>query len=456
MVRLRRKLHIYGMLRGYRSGPAARFHMPGHKGSRGVLFAGAPLDITELPFSGCLEDGSGVVGRAQEDIAALLGAAFAEILTDGSSVGVYGMLYAARCAGVRAVVLPRNAHKSAYNACAVLGIRPIALANPARGGVFLPPTAAQAEAALAAAGEGCALFATSPDYFGTCADLPALRKLCDERGALLLVDGAHGAFMRFDPAASDKYAGRFADLWVDGSHKTMPTLTQGALLCGRDRRLYGAVREALDRFRTTSPSYPVMASVEYGVKFMAERGAACCARVRADLAAAREILLNAGIACFPSDTLVLAPDLGTAGLYPHEMAAALRMQGIYAELETDRHLLFYNSPLTPRGALPRLAKRMAKLEERLPRSAALPAGPVACTERAVEYAEALRAPFEYVPFAESAGRICARNAGVTPPCYPVALAGERISEGAARALAEAAHTFGTEGGKIAVLRTEQA
>ena len=455
MIGLRSKLHIYGALRGYRAGPAARFHMPGHKGRR-LPCARAPFDITELPFSGCLEDASGVIGRAQEDVAQLLGAAFAEILTDGSTAGVYGMIYAAGRAGARKVILPRNAHKSAYNACAVLGIEPVALANPAQGGAFLPPTAAQFAAALDAEGEGCAVLVTSPDYFGVCADLPALRKLCDEKGALLLADGAHGAFMRFDTAAAGKYAGRFADLWVDGSHKTMPTLTQGALLCGRDRRLHGHVREALDRFRTTSPSYPIMASVEYGVKFMAERGAALCARVRADLAKAREILLNAGIACLPSDTLVLAPDLGTAGLYPHEMAAALRAQGIWAELETDRHIVFYNSPLTPRGALARLAKRMAKLEERLPRSAALPAGPAACTERAASYLEALHAPCEWVPFAEAVGRVCARSAGVTPPCYPVALAGERIGEEAARALEGAAHTFGTEGGKIAVLCTEQA
>ena len=113
MIRLRRKLHIYGALRAYRSGPSARFHMPGHKGSCRALSAGARCDITELPFSGCLEDGSGVIGRAQEDIAELLGAAFAEILTDGSSVGVWAMLYAARAAGAREVILPRNAHKSA-------------------------------------------------------------------------------------------------------------------------------------------------------------------------------------------------------------------------------------------------------------------------------------------------------------------------------------------------------
>ena len=108
MIGLRSKLHIYGALRGYRAGPAARFHMPGHKGGRFALFADARYDVTELPFSGCLEDASGVVGRAQEDIAELLGAAFAEILTDGSSVGVWAMLYAARAAGAKLVTLGKR------------------------------------------------------------------------------------------------------------------------------------------------------------------------------------------------------------------------------------------------------------------------------------------------------------------------------------------------------------
>ena len=56
-----------------------------------------------------------------------------------------------------------------------------------------------------------------------------------------------------------------------------------------------------------------------------------------------------------------------------------------------------------------------------------------------------------MPLSEAAGRICARNAGVTPPCFPVVVAGEQITEQAVAALAAAKHTFGTDGG-IEVIR----
>ena len=432
-----KQCHIYGMLAAHAKERHLSFHTPGHK-------SGA-WDITELSYSDNLSCPQGVIAQAERDCAEILGADRSFFLTDGSTSGVLSMLHAA---SVRSLAFPKNAHKSVYNGCRILGITPVLLEVPTLSKIPLQPTREEMSEKIKAAD---ALLLVTPDYYGNLADLAFARKLCDREGKLLLADGAHGGHLHF---RREIYAGTYADLWVDGVHKSLPALTQGAVVSARTPELSRRLKESADIFRTTSPSYPIMASVEYGVKFMAERGAALCARVRADLAKAREILLNAGIACLPSDTLVLAPDLGTAGLYPHEMAAALRAHGIYAELETDRHLLFYNSPFTPRGALPRLARRMAKLEERLPRSAALPAGPVACTERAVGYAEACAAPFEWVAFADAAGRVCARNAGVTPPCYPVALAGERISEEAAAALGRAAHTFGTEGGKVAVLREQ--
>ena len=196
---------------------------------------------------------------------------------------------------------------------------------------------------------------TSPGYYGGVCDLAALRRICDAHKAPLLIDGAHGAFMPFDAACAASYAGRFADLWVDGSHKTMPTFTQGALLCGR-AAWRAAAEEAVQLFRTTSPSYPVMASVEYGVKYMAEEGAALCAAVRADRAAAEALLKAAGIRCFPSQTLSLAADLAPAGISPRAMARALEQEDIWCELEDGRYLLVYNSPLTPPGALLAFAK----------------------------------------------------------------------------------------------------
>jgi arginine/lysine/ornithine decarboxylase len=48
--------------------------------------------------------------------------------------------------------------------------------------------------------------------------------------------------------------------------------------------------------------------------------------------------------------------------------------------------------------------------------------------------------------------MCAENAGVTPPCLPVVVAGEIISVQAAELLATAKNTFGINNGKIKVVK----
>lgn len=441
------ELHICRALRGFAAPPAGRLHMPGHKGDgqRFPLSFAAAADITELSFSDALEDPTGIIARAQEDIAAILGAGFACILTDGSSAGVYAMV---RASGAKKLIVARNSHKSVYNACAVLGVTPVIAENGEAAGVLLPPAPAAVERALRQ-NAGAAVLLTSPDYFGNVCDLAALRRICDAHGAMLLIDGAHGAFMPFDGACAADHAGRFADLWVDGSHKTMPTFTQGALLCGR-AAYRAAAEEALLLFRTTSPSYPIMASVEYGVKYMQEEGAALCAAVREDRAAACRLLEEGGIRTLPARTLVLALDLAPAGIAPRAMAAALEERGIWCELEDGRHLLAYNSPLTPPGALRRFAQNVLALAAELRGQPFTPPLP-AHGEAAAGYLQALAAPFELVPLSRAAGRVAARNAGVTPPCYPVVVAGERITEGAARTLAGGAHTFGVAQGRVAVI-----
>ena len=96
------RLHIYGALREYKKRKPLRLHMPGHKADRrmSALFRDSALDVTELSFSDCLESPDGVIARAEEDIAALLGARRSYILTDGSTAGVFAMVYAAKRAGV--------------------------------------------------------------------------------------------------------------------------------------------------------------------------------------------------------------------------------------------------------------------------------------------------------------------------------------------------------------------
>ena len=449
------KLHIFEALAAYKKSRPARFHMPGHKANRRgfPLLKDAALDVTELSFSDSLECPNGIIASAQEDIAGILGAKYSYILTDGATAGVYAMLYAVRRQGGK-VAIARSSHKSVYNACALLGVEPYILQNNERDGVLLPPGPADVEAALAREPRITAVLLTSPDYYGNTADLAAVRKVCDRYGRLLLVDGAHGAYLKFDPDLAAEYAGGYADMWVDGSHKTMPTLTQGALLNVSDERLRRSAEEGLDLFRTTSPSYLVMASVEYGVKYFAERGAVLTDAVKRELAFVRARLNKRGLSCYEgSKTLVLAVDFGGAGIAPKAAYEALERRGVYAELYDGRYVLFYLSPLTTAGDIARMerAVRAVARTKALRGSYAAAAELPPPGERKFSFLAAVAMPYEELPPLQAVGRVCARNAGVTPPCYPVAVAGEQLTAQAAELLASAKHTFGLREGKVAVL-----
>ena len=446
------KLHIYGMLREYKN--AVRLHMPGHK-ANGRLF---PLlknlsdDVTELSFSDCLESPNGVIAAAQEDVAQILGAAKSYFLTDGSSCGVYAMLYTARRRGGK-VIVARNSHKSVYNACAVLGIEPVILKNNERDGILLQPCAVDVESAIKKEKDVCAVLLTSPDYYGNIADYAAVRRVCDRYGKILLVDGAHGAYLRFDPDASAAYAGSAADMWVDGSHKTMPTFTQGAILNVRRSDLCEDAEAALDLFRTTSPSYPIMASIEYGVKFMQESGAPLLDALKTALLQMKMRLQKRGILFYDaSRTAVLAVDFGGMGISSSLAREEFERRRIYAEMDDGRYLLFYFSAGTPLSSLRKMEGALRQIVRiRTLKNTYMPRGALACGVKKFGYLTARSLAYERVPLARAAGRIAARNIGVTPPCYPVAVAGEQITEEAAEALMRAEHTFGTEGGTVAVL-----
>ncbi len=449
------KLHIYEALAAYKKSRPARFHMPGHKASRRgfPLFRDAALDVTELSFSDSLESPNGIIASAQEDIAALLGAEHSYILTDGATAGVYALLYAVRRLGGK-VAIARSSHKSVYNACALLGVEPYILQNNERDGVLLPPGPADVEAALAREPRITAVLLTSPDYYGNTADLAAVRKVCDRYGKLLLADGAHGAYLKFDPDLASEYAGAHAHAWVDGAHKTLPVLTQGAVLNVSDERLRRFAEEGLDLFRTTSPSYLVMASVEYGVKFMAERGAALIDAVKRELAFVRARLGKRGLLCYEGGkTLSLAVDFGSAGISPQAAYEALERRGVYAELCDARYVLFYLSPLTTAREIARMERAVrAVARTKSLRGSYTAAGELpAPGERKFSYLAAVGMPGEELPPLQAVGRVCARNAGISPPCYPVAVAGEQLTQQAAEALAAAKHTFGMQEGKVTVV-----
>ena len=324
------KLHIAEMLRS--QGRHISFHTPGHK-KRGA-------DITELSYSDCLVSPTGVLARAEADIAEILGAVRSFILTDGSTCGVFSMIAALKAGGVQSLAVPAFSHPSVGHACGVLGVKLIPVPQEVRYGIPVQPAGDAIEKAVASAD---ALLLTSPDYYGNLAPLAAAKRLCGEAGKPLAVDGAHGGHLHF----TDLHAGRFADLWVDGVHKSLPAFTQGAVVSAKTAQWGELLKESVKLFRTTSPSYPIMASVEYAVKYPRnERVERAAEALKSDMGAVKNVDW--------SKIVVPFADAGAA-------QAFLERKGVYAEFNDGNYVMFYLSPCTKERELKKLARLAAKL-----------------------------------------------------------------------------------------------
>ena len=422
---------IWDFLRRYQAGGMARFHMPGHKG-RGPLGC-EPWDLTEIPGADSLYEASGVIAESEANAAALFGSGATFYSTEGSSQCIRAMLHLAlqnRPAGTAPVILAaRNVHKAFVYAAALLDFETVWL-WPEGGADSLcscPVTAEGLDRALAALeAPPAAVYITSPDYLGGMADVASLAETCRRRGTLLLVDNAHGAYLRFlSPSLHPLDLG--ADLCCDSAHKTLPVLTGGAYL-HISNRVPAAFREraraALALFGSTSPSYLTLASLDLCNQFLSEEGPERIRAAAGGLSALKRALSRRGWVLAGSEPLKLTVDADASGWTGTALADLFRAGGVEPEYADRDFCVLMASAATDEEALRRAASAPGPAVPRArgPR----PPLPLARGERVLSVRQALFAPQESVPAAESLGRICGAPTVGCPPAVPVAVSGERI------------------------------
>jgi len=441
---------IYDQLKKYAKANKC-FHVPGHKarGDFKIKFPVAETDVTELSYSDNLFCPTDVIAGAQRDIAQILGARKSYILTGGSTAGVLAMVYVASRHGNKLLV-PRNSHQSVWNACKLFNVEPVIVQGEEKDGVILPLSPELVEGLVENDVNISGMIVAQPDYYGNFAPLGAYYSVLHAHGRLLIVDGAHGSHLAFEPER-EGYAGVYADTWVDGVHKTLPVLTQGAVVSVNNQSLVAEVEEAVGCFRTTSPSYPIMASVEYGIKYIANN-LKVLEEAKAAVAGFKERAKE--FTFYPSaDWTKIIIDFKPLGISADAAAEFLEKRGIYAELSDGRYLLFYVSPMVKQKDFTLLHSALLKLTENKKLAGTYKERlPFPQNERTYSFLYALKHKCEYIPLKEAAGRMCAVNAGITPPCIPVVAAGEIISKEAVAVLSGGKKTFGLVGGKIPVVK----
>ena len=267
---------ICDFVRRYAQSEALRLHMPGHKGCG---FLGIEhLDITEIDGADSLYEAAGIIRLSEQNASALFGCG-TFYSTEGSSQCIRAMLYLAMLEAKRRgqrprIAAARNVHKTFLSAAALLDLDVLWLYPKEPDSYLSCKLDAQTleEALSAADPTPTAVYLTSPDYLGNLADIRALSRVCHRHGALLLVDNAHGAYLRFlEPSRHPIDLG--ADLCYDSAHKTLPVLTGGAYLHISPRApddLTGQSKNALALFGSTSPSYLILQSLDLANAYLSQ------------------------------------------------------------------------------------------------------------------------------------------------------------------------------------------
>lgn len=428
------------LLQAYSRSDALAMHMPGHK--RNTTLApyldalGAALDITEIPGFSNLHDPEGALADRMKDAAALWGSKRAWWLIGGSTAGLLAAIDAATNAGDK-VLIARNCHKSVYNACMLCRLetaylQPSLFPNHSFADRITPE---QVEAALQANPDTRLVVLTSPTYEGLRSDISAISEAVHKHGAILLVDEAHGAHFGLSKHFPASAVTLGADIVVQSLHKTLPSLTQTAMLhlCS-DRVSVEELGFRLSVYQTSSPSYLLMASIDGCVQLLTEQKDMLCKHWKQNIDAFYSTLtlqqlhtpLSGCAYCDPSKLLISTAGTNLTG---PQLAQLLRENyRIETEMSTADTVLCMTGMGDTAEDLLHLAAALNEIDSTARSDTnALPAILPLPTQQLPIYA-AVKQETECVPLADAAERIAGDFLWAYPPGIPLVVPGEIIGE----------------------------
>lgn len=390
---------LYDAILRYRE-VKGRFHMPSHggcafRGSAG-LYASAPFDVTELSFSDVLSESSGVILEAERLAARAYGADHTLFFSAGATDAVRTALLAVRG---RKVAYLGDMHKSFHAAKRLFSLDVTEISDVGE---------------IERGGFG-AVCVTSPDYYGRTRNVPQIAAACRAAGATLIVDEAHGAHFAFSSLLPES-AVRYADFTIHGAHKTLPVYTGGAMLHVRDA-LYEAAREARREVIGTSPSYLVLASLDYARDLFERNGERYYREVKRQIDRAKT--RHPAVDVLPAEDftrVVIRREKGGLAL-----AAHLERSGYYAEAADAGRVVLIVTPFNARH----LEGAFAAAET--------------CQEENSEYAD----------ISDIIGKVSVYDVGVYPPGVPIVKEGEIFTADKVKILqSNLDRLFGTVDGRI--------
>ncbi len=268
--------HLFKKLSDNADSDIYPLHMPGHK--RNAWGELPPelyrLDITEIDGFDNLHQPQGILEELQRKASSLYGADESFYLVNGSTCGILSAVSAALPVGGH-ILMTRSCHMSAYHAAYLRKLK-ISYLYPDILEEYDIPEAVKPEQvreALEREADIGAVLIVSPTYEGRIADVRRIADIVHKKCLPLIVDEAHGAHLGLSGEVHENSCQAGADIVVHSVHKTLPSLTQTALLhvSGKlvDRDL---LRRFLHIYQSSSPSYLLLAGIDNALQYVEKNG----------------------------------------------------------------------------------------------------------------------------------------------------------------------------------------
>ena len=276
------KAPLYDAIKKYIKRDMIPFHMPGHLQGRGVplylkkLFGREifNFDLTEIPGLDYLHYARGVIKEAEELAAELYGVRKTYFLINGATAGIHTMILAT-CKKGDKIIIGGNAHRSVIGGIIESGANPVFVNSEFNKefGIITNVTPDVLEKIIRKNLDAKAVLITTPNYYGIQGDIKRMIDIIHKYHMYALIDEAHGAHFPFHPAFPESAIAYGADMVVQSAHKTLPTLTQTALLhIVTDMVNTDMVEQLLAMVESSSPSYIFMAVLDVVRREMAING----------------------------------------------------------------------------------------------------------------------------------------------------------------------------------------
>lgn len=444
-------VHLYQKLEEYSNTDFYPFHMPGHKRNQESTYGNFPLaqDITEIDGFDNLHHAEEILLQAQKNVAELYGVKESFFSVNGSTAGLLSAISAAVKKNGK-LLTARNCHKAVYHAMYLRDIHPVYIYPPmeTKYGINGGISPENVEKCLMEDPEIQAVLLTSPTYDGVVSDVRAIAELAHQYGVPLIVDEAHGAHFTFHTYFPVSAAEFGADIVIQSFHKTLPSMTQTAVL----HRCTDLVsREKIARFmgiyQSSSPSYILMASMDACMEKLKKNGKEMYEQYTRDLQEARESLkkcrnlklvteeIKGKNAIFDYDrSKILISTIGTE-LNGNTLSELLRREyHLEMEMAAENYVTALTSVGDRKEGFERLCKALLEIDGKLDKGSEIQnkrelLEPLYIPlEQKMLISDAMDAESESCPLEKSAGRISGEFAYFYPPGIPVITPGEKITE----------------------------